>query len=260
MSGKKNVRILFSLLLPLFCAKAFSDTEGERLFKSNQSVQAAVALEKEILEGNITKDTYNYLALAYFQNGEYAKSIDAFERGMKSPVSDKRLLCFNEGNVAYAQGDYMKAESCFSLALAVANDFYPALLNRANSYLMTKDYQKALSDYKNYIASVPSDSQADNIRKLISYLEEQIVFEAEEEKRRAEENARIAAENERIQAELAKRAALEEAEREREREAEAERRRKLLEDVANSLKQTDSMNMTAGAEEVLEYEYESELD
>ena len=42
--------------------------------------------------------------------------------------------------------------------------------------------------------------------------------------------------------------------------AEDERRRKLLEDVANSLQQTDTTNMTAGAEDVLDYDYESELE
>ncbi len=42
--------------------------------------------------------------------------------------------------------------------------------------------------------------------------------------------------------------------------AEEERRRKLLEDVANSLQQTDTTNMTAGAEDVLDYDYESELE
>ena len=75
----------------------------------------------------------------------------------------------------------------------------------------------------------------------------------QEEKRQAEENARI-------QAELAKKRAAEEEARKAEMAREAERRRKLLEDVANSLQQTDSMNMTAGAEDVIEYDYESELD
>ena len=67
-------------------------------------------------------------------------------------------------------------------------------------------------------------------------------------------------ENARIQAELAKKRAAEEEARKAEMAREAERRRKLLEDVANSLQQTDSMNMTAGAEDVIEYDYESELD
>ena len=144
--------------------------------------------------------------------------------------------------------------------MAVSPDFYPALLNRANTYLSEREYNKALSDYKDYLRSVPGDSQSGKIRKLISYLEEQLVFMAQEEKRQAEENARLMEENARIQAELAKKRTAEEEARKAEMAREAERRRKLLEDVANSLQQTDSMNMTAGAEDVIEYDYESELD
>ena len=45
------------------------------------------------------------------------------------------------------------------------------------------------------------------------------------------------------------------------RAEEEERRRKLLEDVANSLKQSsDTTNMSAGAEDVLNYDDESEID
>ena len=43
-------------------------------------------------------------------------------------------------------------------------------------------------------------------------------------------------------------------------EAEEARRKKLLEDVANSLQGSDSTNMTSGADELLEYEMEGVLD
>ena len=258
MCGKKLYCISISLLLA--GGIVFSETEGEKLFKTNRSEEAVIALEKEIEEGNVTKDTFNFLGLAYFQNGEYEKSIDAFERGLKSPVSSKKLICFNEGNVAFSKGDYKKAESCFNFALSVAPDFYPALLNRANTFLQLSDYKKALSDYKSYIQNVPDDKQSESIQRLISYLEEQIVYQEAEEKRQEEENRRLAEENERLQAEIARKEAERKAKEEEERAREAERRRKLLEDVANSLQQTDSMNMTAGAEDVLDYEYESELD
>ena len=258
MSGKKlSGLLLFFVIEAVFVS---AETEGEKLFKSNRSEEAVTVLEKEIEDGLVTKDSYNFLGLAYFQNGDYEKSLDAFERGLKSPVSSKKILCYNEGNVAFFNGDYQKAENCFSLALSISPDFYPALLNRANTYLKLENFKKALPDYKNYAGSLPEDPQADNIRKLISYLEEQIVFQEAEEKRQEEENRRLAEENAKLQAEIARKEAEQKAIEEAAREAEAERRRKLLEDVANSLQQTDSMNMTAGAEDVLDYEYESELD
>ena len=49
------------------------------------------------------------------------------------------------------------------------------------------------------------------------------------------------------------------AEEER-RKAEEERRKKLLEDVANSLQGTDSTNLTSGAEDLIDYDLEGELD
>ena len=47
---------------------------------------------------------------------------------------------------------------------------------------------------------------------------------------------------------------------EKKRAEEAERRRKLLEDVANSLHNTDSTSLSSGAEDLIDYEQESELD
>ena len=67
-------------------------------------------------------------------------------------------------------------------------------------------------------------------------------------------------ENQRLQEELARQEAERKAAEDARLAEEAERRRKLLEDVANSLQQTDTTNMTAGAEDVLDYEYESELE
>ena len=50
------------------------------------------------------------------------------------------------------------------------------------------------------------------------------------------------------------------AEAERIAAEEAARRRKLLEDVAASLQNTETENMSAGAEGTVEYDYETELE
>lgn len=249
-----------SIFLFVAGAFAFSESEGEKLFKSNNPSGAVELLEQDVRNGNVSSDTYNFLGLAYFQLGDYQKSIDAFERGQKSGVANRKILCFNEGNVAYASGDYSKAESCYSLALAASPDFYGALLNRANARLMAQKYSDCLVDYKRFVAEQPDDPQTPEIYRLISYLEEEIKRQEEEAARLAEEQRRLEEENKRLQEEIARQKAEQEA-LEAEREAaEEERRRKLLEDVANSLQQTDTTNMTAGAEDVLDYEYESELE
>lgn len=243
-----------------FCPLIFAESDGEKLFKNNDPGGAIPLLEKDIATGNVSADTYNFLGLAYFQLGQYASAIDAFERGMKSSVANRKLLSFNEGNVAYASGDYSKAEGCYSLALAASPDFYNALLNRANARLMQKKYSDCLTDYKRFVNEKPEDPQSPEIRRLISYLEEEIQREEQEKIRLAEEQARLEEENRRLQEEMARQKAEQEALEAERRAAEEERRRKLLEDVANSLQQTDTTNMTAGAEDVLDYDYESELE
>jgi len=255
---KKNIFVFGILFFLISCA--FSESEGEKLFKTNNPGGAVTLLEKDISDGNVSADTYNFLGLSYFQLGQYEKAIDAFERGMNSGVSNRKLLSFNEGNVAYAAGNYSKAESCYSLALAASPDFYSALLNRANTRLMMKKYQDCLADYKRFVLEQPDDSQTPEIQRLIGYLEQEIQRQEEEAVRLAEEQKRLEEENKRLQEEMARQKAEQEALEAERRAAEEERRRKLLEDVANSLQQTDTTNMTAGAEDVLDYDYESELE
>lgn len=277
-------KVIFSIASFFFFSAlcVYADSEGEKLFKTNNPGEAVAALEEEIRNGTTSPDTYNFLGLSYFQLGDYAKSMDAFEKGIKSGSGNRKLLAFNEGNVAYAAEDYARAESCYSLALAAAPDFYNALLNRANSRLMARKYPECLVDYKRFVAEQPDDPQTPEIIRLIAYLEEEIKRQEEEAVRLAEEQRRLEEENRRVQEELARqkaereaaeaarkaaeeaaeaaRKAAEEAAEAARKAAEEERRRKLLEDVANSLQQTETTNMTAGAEDVLDYEYESELE
>lgn len=88
--------------------------------------------------------------------------------------------------------------------------------------------------------------------------------EAEERRIREEKEAeerRIREEKEAEERRIREEREAEERRIEAERKAaEAERRRKLLEEVANSLHNTDSTNMSSGAEDLMEYEQESELD
>lgn len=268
------MKLKFFCILNVFVFSAFlcfAESEGEKLFKTNRPSEAVALLEQDIKNGNVSADTYNFLGLAYFQLGDYQKSIEVFEAGLKSSVSNRKLLSFNEGNVAYASGDYAKAESCYSLALVASPNFYGALLNRANARLMAQKYPDCLADYKRFVAEQPDDPQTPEIYRLISYLEEEIQRQEEEAIRLAEEQKRLEEENRRLQEELARqkaeqeaaeaeRKAREAAEEAARKAAEEERRRKLLEEVANSLQQTDTTNMTAGAEDVLDYDYESELE
>ena len=92
------------------------------------------------------------------------------------------------------------------------------------------------------------------------YQEQEAVRLAQEAERMKAEEERIRAENERIAAAQAEAQRLENERIAAEQAAEAERRRKLLEDVAASLQNTETTSVNAGTEGVIDYEYESELD
>ena len=166
----------------------------------------------------------------------------------------------------------------FSLASAADPAVASPVLNRANSRLSQDKLQGALEDYERYLVLDPYSSQRAEVEAIIRALRGEMVYReqekeriAQEEQRMKEEEARIQAENQRIAEEKAEAArkeaerlaaekAAEEARLAAQREAEAERRRKLLEEVAASLQDTETTGMNAGSEGVIEYEYESELD
>jgi tetratricopeptide (TPR) repeat protein len=264
-------RFVMAILIFCLCTVGFAESEGEKLFKSNKPAEAILFLEDEINNGTASSAAYNYLGLAYYQTGDYQNSVDAFAKGLKVPATNKKILSFNQGNAYYAMGDYTNAAKSYTLALSADPKYTQALLNRGNSYLMAQKYNETISDYERYIVMEPEDAQRPKLEQIIGLLKQEIVRQeeearvmaeeaerlAEEEKRMAEELARQKEEEERLEAE---RKAEEERLAEIKRQEEAERRRKMLEDVANSLQNTDSTNMTSGTEDLIDYDFESELD
>ncbi len=147
------------------------ESEGEKLFKTNNPLEAIGLLEQDIANQTVSDDTYNFLGLAYFQTGDFDSAIAAFEKGIKAGKGNAAVLLFNEGNVAYAKGDFALAEQCYSRAYTIDGGYHAALLNRANTRLNLEKYLECLNDYKKYIELLPDDEQSEKIRLLIAYLE-----------------------------------------------------------------------------------------
>lgn len=285
-----------SLLLPVVFLSVFSlfaESEGEKFFLQNNPSSAVYLLENEIKNGTASSSAWNYLGLSYFQLGDFQKSVETFRRGLSVPGTNKKVLAFNGGNSAYAMKDYQGAIELYSLTLSADPSYTQALLNRANANLMNRTYEGAISDYETYLIKVPEDPQNPKIIELLALLRKELVRLEEEQKIQEMEAQRIAEETRRMEEEMARLAA-EKAERDRlakeeeeriaaekraeqerieaerraeeeriaaeKRALEAERRRRLLEDVANSLQDIDSTSMTSGAEDIIEYDQESELD
>lgn len=286
----KEIRSFIALMI-LFTSASymFAESQGEKAFKENRPEQAITLLQEEITRDEASAAAYNYLGLAYFQLGDYDKSIEAFAKGLSTPGTNKKLLAYNQGNTYFTKKEYNEAVKSYSMALTADPKYYSALLNRANAYLMTGVYKESVNDYKKYIEAVPEDPQREEIERLINALagelqriEEEERFAAMEAERIAEEERLLAeemerqriAEEKRIEKERLAREEQERKERlereareaeerrieEEKRAAEAERRRKLLEEVANSLQNTDSTNMQSGAEDLIDYEQDAELD
>ena len=275
-------KILFLCAMIFACQKIFCQVQndfsrGEELFKQNQPEESLDFLQKACDLENYPK-AYIYLSLAYYQLGNYEKSLEVCEKGMTVSGTDKKVLAFNAGNTCYAEGNYKKAEEWFSKSIMANPAYANPVLNRANSRLMLGNFQESKADYVRYLELAPNDSQKEQIEKLILLLDQEIArIELEKEEQAAEE-ARLKEEEERLAEEMRiqdeKRKAEEKIAAEKlkaEQEAlrleqesiakeEAERRRKLLEDVASSLQNTETENMSAGAEGTFDYGYETELE
>lgn len=270
-----------------YAGEAF--TVGERLFRSNKPTEAIPYLVQAMTESPIEPAVFNYLGLSYYQIGQLQNSLDAFIQGTTVSGTNKKLLYYNAGNTAFAMGLFDKSIEMYSMALTADPSYASAMLNRANSKLKQDNLAAAVSDYTQYLGLAPDSSQRAQIEALIAMLQVEQENREVEEVRRAEEEQRIAVEEKRIaeeQQRIAEQKAAEEAvaaqlaeqeriEQERlaaqvaaevaakeaaRKAAEAERRRLLLEEVASSLQDASSTNMTAGSEGVMEYEQESELD
>ncbi len=107
-----------------------------------------------------------------------------------------------------------------------------------------------------------SEEEIEEIRELDELSQQEHEKWLEEERRKAQEIASRQAKEKQD----AQQQALVEERRMREelleemRKAEEERRKKLLEDVANSLQDSDTTNLTSGAEDLIDYDLEGELD
>ncbi len=179
------VILVFSLLNGI---SLFAQSQGEVLFKENKPKEAVKVLENEILNGIISANTYNFLGLGYYQIGEYAKSIDAFNRGIKEQPSISKLLTYNQGNTYYAMKDYTSAVRCYTEVLSEDMEYSEAWLNRANALLMAGQLKAAREEYIGFLEKWPDDKQHVQIEELIKALEAEIV--------RREEEARLLAEQE----------------------------------------------------------------
>ncbi len=208
------VVIFFSLIFVLS-----AQSEGKKLFLMNEPEKAIPLLEQEI-EGTVSDPSiYNCLGIAYYQIGEYNKSVDIFEKALNVDGTDKKIIAFNAGNSAYAAENYDKAQQYYSLAIAADSTFSKPVLNRANCYLKQGNLQNSLSDYENFLFIAPNDKQHDKVEKLVTLLKTEIQNKKEAAVKQKEEAARIKQEEKKMAAAKAEQEAVAKAKAQKEAEA-----------------------------------------
>lgn len=154
-------------------ARAFS--AAEELFRLNRPAEA-IPLFEEMLDGSDTDPAvFVYLGVAYYQVGEYQKSLSVCVKGLARADTDRTVLAYNAGNSAYALGNYARADACYALALKEDPAFSAAYLNRANAQLKQDLVTEARENYQAFITREPESVQRPAIEQLIALLDEEIV-------------------------------------------------------------------------------------
>lgn len=228
--------ILWALVL-LLAARMMAEErsffpEGERLFREDKPREAAVVLEKAVLEAGVDERAWLYLALCYQQLGRFDDGVAVLRKGLPQAREYRHLFYFDMGNLFLLQGKALFAEEMYGEALKIEGGYAPAYLNRANARLTLKDYKGAQADYSLYLVLDPSSNQRAAIESLLSKL-----------------GAALTAEEERAAA------------AEAQRRAEAAAKQALLDEISSSLKAAaeETTNLSVGTGEVQTYDDELPL-
>lgn len=214
-------------------------SEGERLFRQNRPEEAIPLLYRASMQDGSDPRVFIYLGLCYQQVGKNADAVSTFMRGISVPGTNRKILYFNAGNVYFGQDAFAEAVTMYTRSLEADSAFAPAYLHRANAQVKLEHFSQAVDDYRMYLTLDPASWQSDSIRQLVALLTAEI--QLQEERSMREEAARLATEAE--------------------RKAEEERYRRLMDEVSSSLQDIDQAStLSAGSEDVLQYDEEGSLE
>jgi tetratricopeptide (TPR) repeat protein len=231
-----NKWCFFVCFLVFFTIKGFAQsdfTRGEELFVQNNPREALPYLERTVASDPAHVKAYLYLGIAYQQLNRIDEAIAAYRKILPGGGNETARIAYNLGNAYYTKGNAVFAEQFYTQAITESPSYSSAYLNRANTRVKTGSLKTAIPDYEYYLTLEPASSKRPIIEKMIAFTQEE--FAAEERRKfMAAEEARI----------------------------EAERKQRLLEEVSASLQAAaeDSKGLSAGAEDIHDYEGEFELE
>jgi tetratricopeptide (TPR) repeat protein len=232
MKKKLFVSVIFLLIYGgVWGQNSFS--RGEELFMNNKPDEALKYLEAAVVEDTAFVKAHLYLGIVYMQLNRTDDAITIYKRILPRAGNDTALVAYNLGNAYFVKGQAASARQYYSQAIDMDGTFASAYLNRANSLIRSGALNDAIPDYQQFLTLDPQSPKKSQIERLITFIRDETAAE-EQRKKLAEELAR----------------------------QEEERRRQLLDDVAASLQaaSTETQGVSAGAEDVLGYEGEFELE
>ena len=206
---------------------------GEELFMQNKPQEALRYLESAVSEDPAHVKAFSYLGIVYLQVNRIDDAIATYTRILPRAGGDTAEIAFNLGNLHFMKGNNDLARQSYNMAISYNPSYSSAYLNRANVLVRNGDLSRALDDYEKYLSMEPNSSQREQIMRMMAFIRDEFA----------------AAESRRLLAEEAAR-------------AEAERRRRLLQEVTESLQAAaeDSRGLSAGTEDVQDYHSEFELE
>lgn len=148
--------------------------KGEELFSLNEPKKAIPYFEKALEAENVDPAVYVYLGVAYYQTGDYNKSLSICVQGLAQENTDHKVLAYNAGNSCYAMGNYMRADASYAIAIREDASYAPPVLNRANAQLKMDHLEDAKNNYIKYLELAPETPQRAKIEELIRLLTEEI--------------------------------------------------------------------------------------
>ncbi len=195
--------------------------------------EEALPLYKTALEQNPQDPgIYRNLGYVYEMLGSPEKAVEIYQKGASVATLDKDLFYNAMGRNFFKMERFLDALEQYDKALQENPVNYGVYLNRANSRVELRQYEKAVTDYSTYLNLETEPRQEPEIRKMIAVLNQ--LLEAEREKALADEARRL--------------------------EEEA-RQKALLDSVLSSLDDVteDTQSLSAGTESIVEPDIEIEL-
>jgi len=224
---------LFVLILgkPALGAQT-SFAKGEELFMQNKPQEALKYLESAVSEDPAHVQAFLYLGITYLQLNRLDDAIATYKKILPRGGDETARIAFDLGNAYYMKGSPDLAQQYYTQAIEADSSYSSAYLNRANALVKSGNLTDALSDYETYLSMEPGSPKREEVVKLMAFIREEFAA-AERRRAMAEEAAK----------------------------AEAERKKRLLDEVTGSLQAAaeDSKGLSAGTEDVQDYDNEFEL-